>query len=149
MITERGIKANPIKIEANRRMQPPTTKKGVQKLTGQLASLNRFISRSAEKSLPFFKLLRGSENFSWGPEQDRAFEDLKKYLENLAVLTSPSPEAESLLYIATSHSAVSTALIEERIAEGTLKQFPIYFISEALSGSKLLHSEIEKLAYAV
>ena len=63
MITERGIKANPIKIEANRRMQPPTTKKGVQKLTGQLASLNRFISRSAEKSLPFFKVLKGYENF--------------------------------------------------------------------------------------
>jgi hypothetical protein len=53
--------------------------------------LNRFISRSAEKSLPFFKVLKGSENFSWGPEQRKAFEDLKQYLENLAGLTSPSP----------------------------------------------------------
>jgi hypothetical protein len=55
MITERGFEANPVKIEAIKRMQPPTTKKGIQKLTGRLASLNRFISRSAEKSLPFFK----------------------------------------------------------------------------------------------
>ena len=52
MITERGIEANPVKIEAFRRNQPPTTKKGVQKLTGRLASLNRFISQFAEKSLP-------------------------------------------------------------------------------------------------
>ena len=97
MITERGIEANPVKIEDIRRMQPPTTKKGVQKLTGRLASLNRFISRSAEKSLPFFKVLKGSENFHWGPEQDKAFEDLKQYLENLAVMTSPLPGVELLL----------------------------------------------------
>jgi len=36
MITERGIEANPVKIEAIRRMKPPTTKKEVQKLTGCL-----------------------------------------------------------------------------------------------------------------
>src|SRR6185312_12388279 len=106
MITERGIEANPVKIEAIRRMQPPSSKKDVQKLTGRLASLNRFISRSAEKSLPFFKVLKGTENFHWGTEQDKAFEDLKKYLENLAVMTSPSLGAELLLYIATSSSAV-------------------------------------------
>ena len=43
MITERGIEANPEKIEAIRWMKPPTTKKGVQKL--RLALLNRFISK--------------------------------------------------------------------------------------------------------
>ena len=35
------------------------------------------------------------------------------------------------------------------MAEGILKRFPIYFVSEALSGSKLLYSETEKMAYAV
>jgi len=77
MITERGIEANPEKIEAIRRMKPPTTRKGVQKLTGRLASLNRFISKSAEKCLPFFKALKGSGNLEWGEEQAKAFEDLK------------------------------------------------------------------------
>ena len=149
MITERGIEANPVKIEAIRRMRPPSTKKEVQKLTGRLASLNRFISRYAEKSLAFFKVLKGTENFHWGTEQDKAFEDLKKYLENLAVMTSPSPGAELLLYIATSRSTVSAALVEERMVEGTLKQLPIYFASEALNRSKLLYSEMEKMAYAV
>src|SRR6185503_17945271 len=67
MITERGIEANPEKIEAIRRMKPPTTKKGVQKLTGRLASLNRFISRSAEKSLPFFQALKGAGNIVTEP----------------------------------------------------------------------------------
>ena len=63
MITERGIEANPVKIEAIRRMRPPSSKKEVQKLTGHLASLNRFISRSAEKSHSFFKVLKGTKIF--------------------------------------------------------------------------------------
>ena len=64
-------------------------------------------------------------------------------------MTSPSLGAELLLYIATSSSAVSAALVEERMVKDTLKQLPIYFVSEALSGSKLLYSEMEKMAYAV
>jgi len=130
-------------------MKPPTTKKGVQKLTGRLASLNRFISRSAEKCLPFFKALKGTGNMQWGEEQAKAFEALKAYIENLAIMSSPSEKAELLLYIATSGAAVSAALVEERSSEGELKQVPIYFVSEALSGSKLLYSEMEKMAYAV
>jgi hypothetical protein len=64
-------------------------------------------------------------------------------------MTSPLPGAELLLYIATSSSTVSAALVEERMVEETPKQFPIYFVSEALSGSKLLYLEMEKMAYAV
>jgi hypothetical protein len=62
MITKRGIEANPEKIEAIRRMKSPTMEKGVQKLTGRLTSLNRFISKLAEKCLPFFKALKGFGN---------------------------------------------------------------------------------------
>ena len=74
---------------------------------------------------------------------------MKQYLENLTVMRSLSPGADLLLYIATSSSAVSTALVEERMVEDTLKQLPVYFVSDALSGSKLLYSEMEKMAYAV
>ena len=149
MITERGIEANPEKIEAIRQMKPPTTRKGVQKLTGRLASLNRFILKSAEKCLPFFKALKGSGNMEWGEEQAKAFEDLKQYIDKLAVMSSPSEKAELLLYISTSGAAVSAALVEERTIEGALTQVTIYFVSEALNGSKLLYSEMEKMTYAV
>ena len=67
----------------------------------------------------------------------------------MAVTTRPTPGAELQLYIATSSSAVSAALVEERMNEGTVKQLPIYFVSEALNGLKLLYSEMEKMAYAV
>jgi cleavage and polyadenylation specificity factor subunit 1 len=63
MISKRGIEANPKKIEAIWCMKAPRTQREVQKLAGRLASLNRFILKSAERSLPFFKALKGNSTF--------------------------------------------------------------------------------------
>ena len=110
-------------------MKLPTTKKGVQKLTGRLASLNRFISRSIEKCLLFFKALKGVGNMQWGEDQAKGFEALKIYIENLAIMSSPSDKAELLLYITKSGASVNAALVEERTVKGALTQVPIYFVS--------------------
>ena len=64
-------------------------------------------------------------------------------------MSSPDPKDVLLLYIAASYSVVSAALVLERETEGKKKQLPVYFVSEALAGSKLLYSELEKIAYAV
>jgi hypothetical protein len=94
-------------------------------------------------------VLRANSIFQWGAEQQQAFEDLRNYLEEAAVMSKPSPKVELLLYIAATDTAVSAVLVEERMDADTLNQFPIYYISEALSGSKLFYSEMEKMAYAV
>jgi len=64
-------------------------------------------------------------------------------------MTSRDPKDPLLLYVSASPSAVRAALVVERLVEGHLKQLPIYFVSEALSNSKLFYSELEKIAYAV
>jgi hypothetical protein len=58
-------------------MTPPQSARDVQRLTCRLAALNRFISESAERSIPFLKTLRGTKDFAWGPEQAAAFASLK------------------------------------------------------------------------
>jgi hypothetical protein len=73
LVTSKGIEANPDKVQALLDMQEPRSIKDVQKLTGRIAALNRFVPRSAERSLPFFKVLRNSAKFQWGPEQSKAF----------------------------------------------------------------------------
>lgn len=80
LVPSKGMEANPDKINAISNMKPPSNRKKVQKLMGRMAALNRFISKSANKSLPFFKVLRGSSNFKWGSKQQQAFENLKDYL---------------------------------------------------------------------
>jgi ribonuclease HI len=118
-------------------------------LAGRLASLNRFISMSAERNLPFFEILKSAEVFQWGPAQQRAFEELKQYLIDLTTLTPPSQGAPLLLYVAASHSAVSAALVQEKQDGQVKKQVPVYFVSEVLSLSKKNYTELEKVLYAV
>jgi hypothetical protein len=63
IISHRGIEANPEKISAITNMKASTCIKDVQKLTGCMAALNRFISKLGEPGLPFFKLLKHQEKF--------------------------------------------------------------------------------------
>ena len=58
MVSQRGIEANPEKVQAIINMVSPRTIKEVQKLTGRIAALNRFVSRATNKCLPFFKTLK-------------------------------------------------------------------------------------------
>jgi hypothetical protein len=54
-----------------------------------------------------------------------------------------------LLYIAASPHAVSAALVQEQDREGTIRQCPVYYVSEVLTTSKCNMTELEKIAYAV
>lgn len=149
IVTAEGIKANPDKISAILMMKEPATTKEVQKLTGKITALNRFISRSAEKSLPFFKTLRSSGSERWGEEQSRAFDQLKEYLSTNLEISVPDLDAPLLLYLAASGHAVSAVLVVEKEEHGKLQQKPVYYVSEVLTGAKLNYSEIEKIVYAL
>jgi hypothetical protein len=130
-------------------MEPLKSRKGAQRLTGRLASLNIFISRLAERNFSFFEVLKLAKVFQWGPNQQKAFEELKQYLIELTTLTSPSSGVPLLLFVATSHAAVSAALVQEKQEGQARKQVPVYFISEVLSASKKNYTELEKVLYAV
>ena len=71
MASNRGIEANPVKIQAILEIQSPKTTKQLQQLTGRLTALNRFISRSTDKYPPFFRILRKA--FEWLDECEEAF----------------------------------------------------------------------------
>ena len=68
MVTHRGIKVNLDQIKAINRLQLSRNPKEVQKLTGMMAALNRFISRSTERCRPFFLLLYKWKEFEWFEE---------------------------------------------------------------------------------
>jgi ribonuclease HI len=70
-------------------------------------------------------------------------------LIDLTTLTPPALGAPLLLYVAASHSAVSVALVQEKLEGQIKKQAPVYFVSEVLSLSKKNYTELEKVLYAV
>ncbi|GKA34126.1 reverse transcriptase domain-containing protein [Tanacetum coccineum] len=131
MITLEGIKPCPNKTEVVLQLPSPWTIKEVQSLNGKLASLNRFLSKSTEKSLPLFKTLKRcikKSDFHWTPKEEQAFKQLKQHLSELPLLVAPKPKEELIMYLSTSYGAISVVLMIER---GTV-QTPVYFVSRAL-----------------
>jgi hypothetical protein len=138
-------------------MEAPRSQKKVQRLTGCMAALSRFISRLGEKGLPFYKLLKKVDKFQWTSEAQEALEALKKFFTTPPVLKPPrratptQPAEDLLLYISCTTHVVSTALVVERAEEGHAYpvQHPVYFISEVLGPSKKKYPQVQKLLYAV
>ena len=83
IVNNRGIEANPDKIKAVLDLSPPSSTKEVQRLTGRIAALSRFVSRASDKCQPFFQVLKKA--FQWDTKCEIAFSALKTYL------SSPSP----------------------------------------------------------
>ncbi|GJT14341.1 hypothetical protein Tco_0861383 [Tanacetum coccineum] len=62
LITKQVFKANPSKVKAITNLKPPITLKEIQSLNGKVASLSRFLSNGADRSLLFFKALKSCTN---------------------------------------------------------------------------------------
>src|SRR5213083_1030913 len=107
--------------------------KDVEKLTGCMAALSRFVSRLGEQAMPFYKLLKKQDKFQWTPEVQQAFDELKEFLTNPPVLVPPMPEEPLLLYITASSYVVSTEIIIERQEDTTSRRFNTQYTSSARS----------------
>src|SRR5207237_8810119 len=134
IMSYRGIEANPKKLKDIFKVNSLTTLKDVQKLTGCMVALSRFISQLGQRAMPFYKLLKKQDKFQWTPKAQQAFHEIKKFLTNPPVLVPPMPEEPLLLYIVATSHVVSTAIVVESQEEGHIRkvQCPAYFVSEVL-----------------
>ncbi|GFS40353.1 hypothetical protein Acr_00g0068050 [Actinidia rufa] len=114
-------------------------------LTGRVAALNRFVSKSADKCLPFFKILRKNRTFQWSEESENAFQQLKEYLGSPPLLSIPTADEDLYVYLSASPTAISAVLVRE---EDKIQK-PIYYVSKTLIGAEVRYPRIEKIAYAL
>jgi hypothetical protein len=168
-VSHRGIEANPDKIKEIEQIQAPKTIKDVRRLTGYVATMSRFISRSAEHALPFFKILKKAGPVKWTPEAEAALQDLKAYLSSAPILVAPKPQESLLLYLAATNQVVSIALVAQHEVEdeaaaatapprdGTktiaarkkVVQRPVYLVSSLLQGARSRYSGVQKLIFGL
>ena len=111
MVNHRGIEVSPDQIKAVNSLQPPRNPKEVQRLTGMIAALNRFISRSLDRFRPFYLLMNKWKGFEWTEECSLAFQQLKEYLSRPSIMSSPEVDEVLFAYIAVAPNAVSLVLI--------------------------------------
>ncbi|GJW87447.1 reverse transcriptase domain-containing protein [Tanacetum coccineum] len=122
----------------------------MQSLSGKLASLNRFLAKSAERALPFFNTLKNitKENkheYRWTTEAEEAFQQMKRLIMSLPSLTPPFPEETLYAYLAVSGEAVSAVLLTDRNG----RQCPVQYVSRTLNEAERNYSPLEKLALSL
>ncbi|GJT48910.1 reverse transcriptase domain-containing protein [Tanacetum coccineum] len=102
-VNTKGLKVCPDKVDAVLGLPSPKCLKDVQKLNGKLVSLNRFLAKSAEKSLPFFKNLKKctkKSDFHWTTKAKEAFKQMKELIVELPMLIAPIEKEEHIVYLA-------------------------------------------------
>ncbi|GKB29232.1 reverse transcriptase domain-containing protein [Tanacetum coccineum] len=150
MVTSEGIRANPKKTKAISDLTSPKTLKEMQSLSGKLASLNRFLAKSAERALPFFNTLKNitKENkheYRWTPKAEEAFQQMKRLIISLPSLTPPFPKETLYAYLAVANEAVSAVLLTDRNG----RQCPVQYVSRTLNDAEKNYSPLEKLALSL
>ncbi|GJR90732.1 reverse transcriptase domain-containing protein [Tanacetum coccineum] len=126
VVTSEGIRGNLEKTKAVMDMPSPRTLKQMQSLSGKLAALNHFLSKSAERSLPFLDTLKKCTNkkdFRWTEAAEATFLEMKKLVSELPTLTTLKKGKTLMMYLATTDEAVSAVLLTE--TDG--RQIPIHY----------------------
>ncbi|GKA17153.1 reverse transcriptase domain-containing protein [Tanacetum coccineum] len=148
-VNTKGLKVCPDKVDAVLSLPSPKCLKEVQKLNKKLASLNRFLAKSAEKSLPFFKIFKKytkKSDFYWTAEAEEVFRQMKQLIAKLTMLIAPMEKEKLIVYLAAAKEKVSAVLMTEREA----KQMPIYFVSKAFrdgSGAGLILTNLKRIEF--
>lgn len=145
MVNPKGIEGNQANVQVILYMTPPRNFREIQKLNGRITALSRIIAKSAKRSLPFFKILRKGSKFEWTPECQKAFEDLKKHLASLPLLTKLLQGETLYLYFSIGDELLSSVLL--RGEESAQK--PIYYTNRIIQGPEAWYSDIEKAALAI
>ena len=143
IVNNRGIEANQGKIKAVLDMPPPSNIKEVQRLTGRIAALSRFVSRASDKCQPFFQVLKKA--FQWDAHCEEAFAALKTYLSSPPILVSPSEGELLTLYLAVYDFSTSVVLVRDK----DRVQHQVYYYSRALRGAEERYPKMEKLILAL
>lgn len=80
MVAKRGIEANLEKIRAIVEIRSLQNMKEVQKFTGKMVALNKFLAMSSDRCETLFKSLKVADGWKWTPNSEESFQRLKEVL---------------------------------------------------------------------
>jgi hypothetical protein len=143
LVHERGIEIG-LKIqEAVRTMVPPTTKRELQQLIGKINFVRRFISNLSRRIEPFMELMKikANEEFRWGVEQQRAFEEIKEYQSKPPVLVPPKQDRPFYVYLSVGDTSIASVVIQVHDD----KERVVFYLSRRMLDAETRYPDIEKL----
>uniref|UniRef100_A0ABD2WYX2 RNA-directed DNA polymerase n=1 Tax=Trichogramma kaykai TaxID=54128 RepID=A0ABD2WYX2_9HYME len=139
------IKPDPTKIEAMLDYPAPTNPKKVKQFLGLIGYYRRFIKGYATIAPPLQKLLRKTEKFVWGEEQQKAFKDLVDRLCDYPVLKTPDFSKPFILTTDASDYAIGAILGQGEVG----KDHACAYASRCLKSAELRYPTYDKELLAV
>jgi hypothetical protein len=143
LVHEREIEIGLKSQKAVKIMVPPTTKKELQQLIGKINFVRRFISNLSGRIEPFIELvkIKANDEFRWGAEQQRAFEEIKEYLSKPPVLVPPQKDKPFYIYLSVGDTSIASVVIQ--VHDGNKRV--VFYLSRRMLDAETKYPEIEKL----
>lgn len=135
LLTGQGVKPDPRKVSAISEMKPPTNKDGIKRFLGHITYMTKFMPCLAAKSEPLRKILKESAEFTWGEQEQKAFEELKNMLTSAETLQYFDAKKPIIVQTDASAAGLGAALIQDGK--------PVTYISRSLAPAEKNYVPIE------
>ena len=145
IVSGSGIKPDPGKIKAIVEMLPPKSKKEVRRFTGMVNYLMKFNKKLASLCVPIYHVSGSKSEFFWGPDQQEAFENVKKEISNSPVLCSFDINKKHRVSADSSKNALGAVLLQYN-NEGNWQ--PVEYASRKMTETETRYAMVEKEALA-
>jgi hypothetical protein len=124
-------------------MVPPTTKRELQQLIGKINFFRRFISNLSRWIEPFMELVKNKvdEEFRWGVEQQRAFEEIKEYLARPPLLVPPKRDRPFYIYLSVGDTSIASVVVQVYDS----KEKVVFYLSRRMLDTETRYHKMEKL----
>jgi 3-methyladenine DNA glycosylase AlkC/predicted aspartyl protease len=148
-ISRFGVQQDPEKLRALQDLPAPTDVAGVRRVLGAFGYYRKFVYNFAAIASPISKLTRKDVEFSWGPEQQEAFERIKKELMKNATLVSLNDTDEIILKTDACKTGIAGILQQRQKGEWRIVACCSRGLSPAESNYSITELEGLALVYAV
>jgi hypothetical protein len=144
--TRKGLQPDQKKVEAVKRIQPPSNVSEVRSFLGLTGYYRKFIKHYAKMAAPLFTLVKKNQAFQWSDECQRSFKRLKEKLINHPVLRLPDPNEQFWIHTDASGSCIGAVLSQK---DHLGREQPVEYYSRILKGAERHYSTTEKECLAI
>jgi hypothetical protein len=131
IVSEGEIRMDPVKVAGVAEWPTPTKKKEVQSFLGFANFYRRFIEGFSHHAKPLFELTKKDRKWTWGEEEQQAFDELKSRITSSPILRF-ADDSKAFCIEADSSDFATGAVLSQQSSDD-LKWHPITFYSKSLN----------------